>query len=341
MNDLSIEQRQQLTDYHLGLLSDTEADDVLTLLSESSQAREFIERVKQTLKPLNALPEPQAPESLVYLTLARVRSAAALENQQKSAGLSLLGVERSASAAKPRLLRVPELITIAASIALVVGLLVPTVSQWRRTALRQSCANQQASIGLSMRNYAAANQSSLPFIPRKTGATWMRPDTVGPKRTDTSNLFLLVKLDYAKPKQFLCPCLPHSSESLDYSTAGLTDFPSESLISYSYQNMFGSHRPGPDSPPTVAILADRNPLLKLGSRPTPATLLLVDISPNHGSDRGHNVLRLNWSVDWSTTARAGYNGDNIWLPIGLTSTAKTPLLGREVPANIQDSFLGP
>ena len=341
MNDLSIEQRRQLTDYHLGLLSETEANDVLTLLAESSQAREFIKRVEQTLEPLNSLPEPQAPDSLVELTLARVRSAAALESQQNSVGLSLLGTERSTGAIKPRLLRFPELITIAASIALVVGLLVPVVSQWRRTALRQNCAVQQASVGLAMRNYADDHQRSLPYIPRKAGATWMRPETVGPKRTDTSNLFLLVKLDYAKPKDFLCPALPHSSEAFDYSTAGLTDFPSESLISYSYQNMFGSHRPGPDSPEGVAILADRNPLLKLGPRPTRATLLLVDISPNHGSDRGHNVLRLNWSVDWSTTAKAGYNGDNIWLPLGLSSTANTRLLGREVPANPRDSFLGP
>ena len=169
----------------------------------------------------------------------------------------------------------------------------------------------------------------------------MRPDTVGPKRTDTSNIFLLVKLDYAKPKYFLCPSLPHGSESFDYSTAGLTDFPSESLISYSYQNMFGAHRPGLESPDGFAILADRNPLLILGRRPKVATLFLTNISPNHGSDRGHNVLRLNWSVNWSTTAQAGYKGDNIWKPADFAGDAQAGLQGQEVPSDAEDSFLGP
>ena len=88
MSDLSIEQRRGLTDYHLGLLDESEAAQVRQLLAESAQARDFIKRVERTLEPLESLPEPEAPVSLVALTLARVRSAAALENQQNSRSFS-------------------------------------------------------------------------------------------------------------------------------------------------------------------------------------------------------------------------------------------------------------
>jgi hypothetical protein len=167
---------------------------------------------------------------------------------------------------------------------------------------------------------------------------------VGAKRTDTSNLFILVKAGYAKPQLFICPAVKHASKASRYSSGDLTDFPTESAVSYSYQNMFGSYRPTIDSPPGFAILADRNPLLVLGPRPTVATAFLHMPSPNHVRDRepGQNVLRLNWSVAWSETPEAGYKGDNIWQPADApVSRTVSALLGREVPASPEDSFLGP
>lgn len=344
MNDLSIEQRRQLTDYYLGLIDESQAAEVQQLLEDSPQARDFIKRVEQTLQPLKALPEPQAPDSLVALTLARVRSAAALESQENTKGLTLAVPEASTGSVRPRLLRFPELITIAASIALVVGLLVPAVGEWRRMALRQNCLTQQASIGARIHSYAAAHDSKLPQIPQKQGKSWMRLDRVGPKRTDTSNLFLLVKLGYSKLKLFVCPSVGHDPQALNYPLSELTDFPSESLVSYSYQNMFGIDRPTLDSPQSFAILADRNPFLKLGPRPTTATFVLVNSSPNHGWDRryrGQNVLRLDGSVSWNTTAQAGFKGDSIWRPADFTGKDSAYLQGMEVPANEDDSFLGP
>ncbi len=342
MNDLSIEQRRQLTDYYLGLLDESQAPQVQQLLEDSPQARDFIKRVEQTLQPLKALPEHQAPDSLVALTLARVRSAAALESQQNAKkGLTLTVPEQPTGSARPRLLRFPELITIAASIALVVGLLVPAVGEWRRMALRQNCLTQQASIGAAIHTYATAHDGNLPQIPQKQGKPWMRLNRVGPKRTDTSNLFLLVKLGYSKPDLFVCPSVGHKPQALNYPLSELSDFPSESLVSYSYQNMFGIDRPTLDSPQSFAILADRNPFLKFGPRPTIATLVLVNISPNHSRDRGQNVLRLDGSVSWNTTAQAGFKGDNIWRPADFTGKASDYLQGMEVPANEEDSFLGP
>ena len=338
MTELSVQQRQQITDYHLGLLDESEAAEVQRLLADSSQARDFLQRLEQVLEPLNSLSEPKAPDLLVQLTLARVNSAASLQGESSP---KLVSQDRDAAPARPRLLRVPELITIAASIALAVGLLVPVVRQWRQLALRQSCAYQQASIGSSMRSYATANNGNLPRLPSNEGKAWMQLGRVSPKRTDTSNLYILVKNGYAKPEVFICPAVKHSPESLRYSIAALTDFPTESAVSYSYQNMFGSHRPTLSSPPGFAILADRNPLLLLGPRPSVATALLRWTSPNHGRDQGQNVLRLNWSVDWSKTAEAGFKGDNIWQPANFSSDRTASLLGREVPANAEDSFLGP
>ena len=338
MTELSVQQLQQITDYHLSLLDESEAAEVQHLLAESSQARDFLQRLEQVLEPLKSLPEPKAPDLLVSLTLARVNSAASLQGESSQ---KIASQDRDSLSVRPRLLRVPELITIAASIALAVGFLVPVIRQWRQLSLRQSCAYQQASIGSAMRSYAVDHSQNLPRLPDNQGKSWMRSGHVGAKRTDTSNLFILVKQGYAKPQIFICPAVKHSPKSVSYVTDRRTDFPTESVVSYSYQNMFGSYRPTLSSPPGFAILADRNPLLALGKRPTVATAFLHLSSPNHGSDRGQNVLRLNWSVNWSETADAGFKGDNIWQPADSSSDRTASLLGQEVPAGPEDSFLSP
>ena len=338
MTELSVQQRQQITDYHLSLLDESEAVEVQRLLDQSPQARDFLQRLQRVLEPLKSLPEPKAPDLLVQLTLARVNSAASL---QGGSSPKLVIDDRDSAPVRPRLLRLPELITIAASIALAIPFLTPVIRQWRQLSLRQSCAYQQASIGGAMRNYAADHGNNLPRLPDNQGKTWMQLGRVGAKRTDTSNLYILVKQGYAKPQIFICPAVKHSPKSVSYVTDRRTDFPTESVVSYSYQNMFGSYRPTLSSPPGFAILADRNPLLALGKRPTVATAFLHLSSPNHGSDRGQNVLRLNWSVDWSETADAGFKGDNIWQPADFSSGLTASLLGREVPANAEDSFLSP
>ena len=338
MTELSIQQRQLITDYHLGLLDESEVAEVQRLLAESSQAQDFLQRLQAVLAPLKSLREPKAPDSLVAMTLARVNSAASL---QTASPLKMAPEQFDSAPARPRLLRMPELITIAASIALALGFLFPVIRQWRQLALRQSCAFQQASIGTGLRSYAADHDGNLPRLPANEGKTWMRAARLGRKRTDTSNLFILVKAGYAKPQVFICPAVKHSSDSVRYVIHKRTDFPTESAVSYSYQNMFGPHRPTLSSPPGFAILADRNPLLALGKRPTEATVFLHLTSPNHGSDRGQNVLRLSGSVDWSETDDAGFKGDNIWKPADFSSDRTASLQGQEVPANAEDSFLGP
>ncbi|NIA07938.1 MAG: hypothetical protein GWP14_09970, partial [Actinobacteria bacterium] len=185
MTELSVQQRQQITDYHLGLLDEPEAAEVERLLAESSQARDFLQRLEQVLEPLKSLPEPKAPDLLVSLTLARVNSAASL---QGGSSLKLVSQDRDSAPLRPRLLRWPELITIAASIALLVGFLVPVVRQWRQLSLRESCAYQQASIGAGLRSYAGDHGGNLPRLPDNEGKAWMRIGRVSPKRTDTSNL---------------------------------------------------------------------------------------------------------------------------------------------------------
>ena len=336
-SELSVQQRQQITDYHLGLLDESEADQIRLLLEQSTQARDFLNRLEQVLEPLKSLPEPKAPDSLVAITLARVNSAAEM---QPASSLKFVPEDNGSAPARPKLLRFPELMTIAASIALIIGFLVPAVRGWRELSLRQNCAYQQASIGGAMRSYAADHNGNLPRVAANQGKAWMLSSPSGTKRTNTSNLFILVKSGYAKPQIFICPAVKGGTIS-GYAIENQTDFPTESAVSYSYQNMFGRHRPTLNSPPGFAILADRNPLLTLGPRPTVATAFLYLPSPNHGSDHGQNVLRLNGSIDWSETADAGFKGDNIWTPADSSSDQSASLLGREVPAGPEDSFLGP
>ena len=347
MNKLSAAQRQQIIDYQLGLLSEADAEQVRVLLADSQQAREFLKGLAKALEPLDYLPQPEVPVALVPLTLARVHSAAVLQDRRE-AGLWASADQNRSTSGRPRSLgRMPEILTMAASIALVVGLLIPAVNQWRRQALRTSCSYQLSSLGSGLHNYASANGGELPYLPEKVGKSWIRPTGTGLKRTDTSNLFLLVKLKYIKPSVSVCPGIQHDPAALNYAADRLSDFPSESLVSYSYQNMFGEFRPTEESEPGFAIIADRNPLLGLGPRPSVAQVFLAP-SANHSSvrDRGQNVLYLGGSVRWTTEARAGLKNDNIWQPANIPDENPQgkqiqPLRGVEVPVSEEDSVLGP
>ena len=346
MSELSVEQRQQITDYHLGLVAEDEARAVRVLLDESEEARDFLKQVEQALDPLKHLPEPRVPDTLVPLTLARVRSAADLEGRQEADAWT--GTNRGRSAGPRSLGRLPEILTMAASIALVVGLFIPAMRQWRQQALRSSCSYQLGSIGSSAGDYAQANQGALPYLSENVGRSWLNPRGSGKKRTNTSNLFLLVRHGYAKPSLFVCPAIEHDPARLDYAVDKLKDFPSGSVISYSYQNMFGQFRPTIKSAPGMAILADRNPLMDLGGRTTVAHIFLMP-SANHSKDKGQNVLYLGGSMQWSDNARAGLKrddeseNDNIWQPGNVPDDVSLKEFGGfhglEVPVSDEDAFL--
>ena len=118
----------------------------------------------------------------------------------------------------------------------------------------------------------------------------------------------------------------------------MVDFPSPQYVSYSYQYSLGRavRRDAPELvnvAEQMAILADANPLFDGGR--FRRDRLGQGVSENHRCT-GQNVLYLSGAVRWFTHARAGVNGNNIWLADGIYEYH-----GDEKPTSPVDTFLLP
>jgi len=194
-----------------------------------------------------------------------------------------------------------------------------------------------------------------------------------------ANLWILVRERYAEPGLFICPATSDKPSLNRSDSPGAMGFyamdlatpnhptPAEDYFlkhvaagrcSYSYQNQFAHPQTGADvsdpanatthrliHPPTLAILADRNPYTRPGLQIFRQPILSPDEAPaanslnHHGA--GQNVLYLGGHVEWHETPECGPlrpNGrrDNIYRPD--TGRPDDP---ENIPRSRLDSFLVP
>jgi prepilin-type N-terminal cleavage/methylation domain-containing protein len=81
-------------------------------------------------------------------------------------------MESSARAERPSAFTFIELLVVIGIIAVLVCLLIPAVKNARYQARCVNCASNLRQVGLSMMNYAAANDEALPSTPLVAG-NWM------------------------------------------------------------------------------------------------------------------------------------------------------------------------
>jgi prepilin-type N-terminal cleavage/methylation domain-containing protein/prepilin-type processing-associated H-X9-DG protein len=116
-----------------------------------------------------------------------------------------------------------ELLVVIAIIALLMGILLPSLARVKVIANRMKCGSHLADIGKSMMMYAEENKQTYP-VGGIRGATWTQLSETTPgilkwdassrdlafkdngkKATITSCLFLLIKYGNMTSKQFVCP----------------------------------------------------------------------------------------------------------------------------------------
>lgn len=251
-------------------------------------------------------------------------------------------------------LRLADLVSAAAVLLIGASVVWPVMTAWRGHQQRAACGANFASVASAMGMYADDNRGSLPIAAASlAGPAWWNVGG-GPGQSNSANLFHLPKHDYVKLASLACPgnagayCGPCPKEASDWRCID--------EVSYSYQIMFGSQRPGwsAASPASLVILADGSPAVRrsLGNKPWHP----LQNSGNHGG-RGQWALRNDGSAVWLTTPihGEGPQADNIWLP-GLYEVAlrkiddqvsqgvtrgEITIRGDELPASDRDAFLGP
>jgi prepilin-type N-terminal cleavage/methylation domain-containing protein/prepilin-type processing-associated H-X9-DG protein len=200
-----------------------------------------------------------------------------------------------------------ELLVVVAIIALLISILLPSLSRARELSKRTVCMANQRGIGQAFFVYASDDPGVFPAISQTSTATsnnyqifnshdrTTEPSTTGTP-SPTVDMWAIVKANNTTPKQYICPSTSDVQDPAQDTTA-YYDFLTAGNLSYAYQYQHSPNRRiiGTSSEPTFPVLADANPYIK-GGIPVGTTLSTDRTgsgrgnSQNHTNREGQNVL---------------------------------------------------
>ncbi|GAB4383664.1 MAG: hypothetical protein Kow0022_04070 [Phycisphaerales bacterium] len=239
-----------------------------------------------------------------------------------------------------RTLRLADVISVAAVLLLGASILLPVLGTMRSQARRSMCESNLSRVAQALGIYAGSNDSALPMATAGFGGgTWIDVGTA-PERSNSANLYVLVRGRYVPLADLACPGNPYAPTR--ETDAGAWDWRRLEEVSYSYQVQDGRPERVWNYDASRPVVADRSPVVLQIVRRDP-----IDPearSPNHGS-RGQHVIRSDGAVAWLRSPVLE-SGDNIWLPRQVEQAVARMrryygMNGNEVPAGVDDVLLGP
>jgi prepilin-type N-terminal cleavage/methylation domain-containing protein len=212
-----------------------------------------------------------------------------------------------------------ELLVVVAIIALLISILLPSLSRARELAKRTVCASNLKEIGTAMYLYANDGDkfpATSGIHPAGDATYWfyrvVQPPTTGVP-SPTADLWIMIRQNNATPKLFICPSTSDQPDPAQ-DTLVYFDFSSGVNLSYAYQYQHSSSRPimGSSDDPTIPIAADANPYIK--GMVTSNTLADRNSqwrgnSTNHTNREGQNTLFIDSHVDFLKAPDAGPSGN--------------------------------
>lgn len=207
-------------------------------------------------------------------------------------------------------------------------------------ARRASCMAGLGGVATAMGQYTNDFNGELPMAAASmAGQPWwdvQRDKAV----SNSSNLFTLARKNYAPLSSLACPGNADACRSASCEPDAV-DWSSLKEVSYSYQIMFGQHRPVWKGATQRVVLADRSPVVR-------RAVMHQAIRPDENSvshdGAGQQVLFSDGSVRWLRTPVLP-SGDNIWLPMPTVMLNQQPtgieIHGNELPTSPDDGFVGP
>lgn len=179
-----------------------------------------------------------------------------------------------------------EMLVVVAIIALLIAILLPSLSKARELARQTTCSTHLRGIGQSCYIYQDANKGVFPTAPHRVNPATVVPDvdyignmggggTNGVDRdvpslpgamgtltvSPTRSLWLMIRSGETVPKNFLCPSSDDTADpTVDVST--YFDFIGFGASSYGYQIPYDDVnpcKPSADVDPRMVLAADRGP----------------------------------------------------------------------------------
>src|SRR5437667_7158266 len=263
-----------------------------------------------------------------------------------------------------------ELLVVIGIIALLISILMPSLSAARERACRVRCGSNLRQIGQGLLLYANDNKGIYPrtVCNNTAGYTCFTNAAAtdpfgpgGPLPNDVSAaLFLLVRNADLNPEVFICPSSNAEKDTLGNKPPNQrSNFVSERNLSYSYTNPYpaeqsvgAGYKLNGNVAADLAIAADRNDgdqVLSVASN-SPASEQKKINSHNHEQE-GQNVLFNDMHVEWTNISWVGANRDCIYSIAKITGTppqqmdpaasANWPKLTAAQPALDLDTVLIP
>lgn len=236
-----------------------------------------------------------------------------------------------------------DLVSIAAMLLLAVSVIMPILSGMRSSSQKMLCFDNMNQTANAFGLYTGAHRDMLPMATAGFGPTWLDVGST-PERSNSSNLYTLVRYDFAKLDDLACPTNHNAPTGQPDPSAW--DWKSIDELSYSYRIMprGGMRATAVDEPVRVVLLADRSPVILRVVRKQ--AIIPEENTPNHDSS-GQHMLMLDGSARWSRTPVLD-NRDNIWLPRSLETLIHIErqrrgieIHGNEQPGGPTDGFVGP
>ncbi len=232
---------------------------------------------------------------------------------------------------KPKAFTLIELLVVVAIIALLISILLPSLSRARELSKRTVCMANQRGIGQAFYIYAQDDPGTFPAISVAAGAEdsaasegqmqiffetdrTSAPATLGIP-SPTVDMWTIVRANNTTPKQYICPSSPDIQDPAQ-DTSVYFDFSGPGNLSYAYQYQHDLNRRvvGTSSEPTFPVLADGNPYIKGGYSGSSPTLLndrnsaARGNSSNHTNREGQNILFQDGHVSFDKGPDAGLSG---------------------------------
>lgn len=343
MSPLNEQQKQLIFDYCIGVTSEQEATLAHELIFSNHHAAEFHSMLKTILNPLETVRTEQCPKELTERTVAGLKN---LANSSQLRLQHLLAAEQiKDTAVRPRFWRnISEILAAAAAIVFIAGVLMAPLNLARQKYWQYRCQTQLSNISQGLSNYSADNEGRLPAVAIANDSPWWKVGYQGNENhSNTRNMWLLVKNNYANPDNFVCisrktdtPARFDTSQIKNYS-----DFPSRSNVTYSFRITRNPSQHECASGEKI-LISDLNPLFEnlpqdysnpFRLQPTERSLTINSINHNCG---GQNVLFGNGGIRFIKMRNLDDSSDDIFT-IQNTSIYK----GCEIPSADSDAFLAP
>lgn len=361
MHSLSKEEKDLVLDFYFRCSSLERIDQAKDLIASDRRAAELYSQLEISLKPLDHANYEPCPDSLVELTVARLKLAASASSAAEKITTSgtklrkLLAAEQSKAASvdigvfrrnnKTFWQNLSNIGAVAAAALIIVALSFQMSSTMRQHAQKVACAGSMRHIGEGIARYGNDNNGNLPAVTISAGSPWWK---VGDQRdkneSNTRHPWLLVKGGYVEGKDFVCPAQKDGqvAEISDTLKEKLYDFPSRQNITYSFMLM-NEKNAGRQWKGKTVLMADRNPVFErfwqMRNRDKFETISLSErlreaMSSSHGM-KGQTVLFYDGSVNFKTKRVIG--GDDIY-----TLEGRDQYHGNETPSDdASDVFLVP